>query len=69
MDWVKSSHSYSNGDCVETATCMLGVLVRDSEDPRGAMLLFRGSTWGEFLSQVKQQPDSKSALLDAHPVS
>jgi hypothetical protein len=35
-DWVKSSHSGPNGNCVETARNMPGlVAVRDSKDPTG----------------------------------
>lgn len=51
VEWVKSTHSTTNGECVEVATLSDGsVAVRDSKDPEGAVLRF---TRGEMLAFVR----------------
>lgn len=53
LTWRKSSYSGSNGgQCVEVAAPG-PVLVRDTKDPRGAMLEFAPETWEKFAEQVK----------------
>jgi hypothetical protein len=52
VNWIKSSRSNGNGDCVEVALAPEGsddVLVRDSKDPEGPMLRFPRQVWWEFL--------------------
>jgi len=52
--WVKSSFSFSNGNCVEV-TGLPGdsVGIRDSRDPGGPVLSFTRAEWAAFLaSQV-----------------
>jgi hypothetical protein len=52
--WTKSSHSFGNGDCVETAPLPGGhVAVRDSKDKAGPVLLFTPSEWRAFVGGVK----------------
>jgi hypothetical protein len=54
--WVKSSFSYSNGDCVEVRACPGDsgcVEVRDSKDPDGPTLHFTGSEWGAFIEGAR----------------
>jgi hypothetical protein len=53
LTWRKSSYSGSNGgQCVEVAAPG-PVLVRDTKDPRGAVLEFAPETWQKFADQVK----------------
>jgi len=52
--WVKSSHSFANGNCVEVAASEGLVAVRDSKGKTGPVLLVSGSTWGVLLAAVKR---------------
>jgi len=47
--WVKSSFSFSNGNCVEVAGLGRMVGLRDSKDPEGPVLHFTPSEWSAFL--------------------
>ncbi len=51
--WVKSSLSFSNGNCVEVASLTGGIGVRDSKDPAGPILRFTPSEWDAFLGGVR----------------
>jgi hypothetical protein len=53
LGWRKSSRSANNGACVEVATDILGVAVRDSKHPDRATLRFPSATWTQFLADVK----------------
>jgi hypothetical protein len=57
-NWHKSSHSFSNSNCVQVASrqSLHGTeqLVRDSQDPAGPVLVFSSATWHAFLRDVKQ---------------
>ncbi|MFF0775304.1 DUF397 domain-containing protein [Nonomuraea wenchangensis] len=54
-EWRKSSASGDNGDCVEVATNLPGVVaVRDSKDPDGARLIFTPAEWAAFLSGARR---------------
>jgi hypothetical protein len=52
--WIKSSLSTYNGDCVEVAG-LAGetISVRDSKDPRGAVLSFSAAEWDAFIGGVR----------------
>lgn len=53
MDWRKSSYSGGNGgDCVELATGLAGVMVRDTKDRAGTELAFTFDAWREFLATL-----------------
>jgi hypothetical protein len=53
-NWVKSSLSFSNGNCVEVADLPDGgVGVRNSRDPRGSVLQFTPDEWHAFLGGVR----------------
>jgi hypothetical protein len=52
--WVKSSFSYSNGNCVEVASLYgAAVGVRDSKDVAGLVLRFTPDEWHAFLGGVR----------------
>ena len=49
--WVKSSFSFSNGNCVEVAGLGQMVGLRDSKDPGGPVLRFTPGEWSSFLQR------------------
>jgi Domain of unknown function (DUF397) len=52
--WVKSSLSFSNGNCVEVTSLPGGQIgVRDSKDPEGPVLRFTSGEWHAFLGGVR----------------
>ncbi len=53
MDWIKSSYSANEGQCVEIATLDNGTAIRDSKDPAGPVLRFTSAQWRAFLGAVK----------------
>ena len=54
LDWVKSSLSFSNGNCVEVASLADGgVGVRNSRDAGGSVLAFTPDEWHAFLGGVR----------------
>jgi hypothetical protein len=55
LNWVKSSLSFSNGNCVEVASLADGgVGVRNSRDAGGAVLAFTPDEWHAFLGGVRK---------------
>ncbi len=52
--WVKSSLSFSNGNCVEVASLADGEIgVRNSRDSEGAVLRFTPGEWRAFVGGVR----------------
>ena len=52
--WIKSSLSFSNGNCVEVAAFPGGdVGVRNSRDPDGPVLRFTPAEWRAFLGGAR----------------
>ena len=52
--WVKSSLSFSNGNCVEVANLPDGRIgVRHSKDSAGPILRFTSDEWDAFLGGVQ----------------
>lgn len=50
LEWIKSSYSTADGpDCVEVATALATVHVRDSKIPDGPRLALAPTTWATFL--------------------
>ena len=53
-DWRKSSYSTNNGNCVEVAQNLPGIVaVRDSKDPDGPVLVFTADEWRAFVSGAR----------------
>jgi Domain of unknown function (DUF397) len=54
IGWIKSSRSFSNGNCVEAASLPdEGIGVRDSKDPGGPVLRFTSGEWNAFLAGAR----------------
>jgi hypothetical protein len=52
--WMKSSLSFSNGNCVEVSSLAGGSIgVRDSKDSEGPVLRFTPDEWHAFLGGVR----------------
>ncbi len=53
--WFKSSRSGNQGDCVETALNLPGVVaVRDTKDRDGGTLTFSPEAWTGFVGLAKK---------------
>lgn len=53
-EWQKSSRSGSQGNCVEVAANLPGVIaIRDSKDPDGPLLTFTPAQWAAFTAAVR----------------
>jgi Domain of unknown function (DUF397) len=53
-EWRKSSYSGQDGNCVEVARNLPGlVAVRDSEKPDGVKLVISQETWRVFLKSLR----------------
>jgi hypothetical protein len=54
LNWIKSSLSFSNSNCVEVAALPGGfVAVRDSKHPDGPALQFTPGEWQAFVGGAK----------------
>jgi Domain of unknown function (DUF397) len=52
-EWHKSSHSSQDGNCVEVAHNLPGlVAVRDSKEPSAAKLVVSQETWRVFIREI-----------------
>ena len=52
--WHKSSHSSQDGNCVEVAANLPGVVaIRDSKDPDGPVLVVASEQWRGFVSALR----------------
>jgi Domain of unknown function (DUF397) len=53
-EWIKSSFSYANGNCLEVSGLSGNrIKVRDSKDPEGPVLDFTPAEWDAFLGGVR----------------
>jgi Domain of unknown function (DUF397) len=60
--WIKSSHSYANGNCVEVAGLPGGLIaVRNSRDRAGTVLRFTPDTWRAFLGGIRTRDAAQQA--------
>lgn len=54
IQWVKSSLSFANGNCVEVADLSSGEIgVRNSREASGAVLRFTPDEWHAFIGGVR----------------
>jgi hypothetical protein len=53
--WIKSSLSFSNGNCVEVASLPGDKIgVRNSRDPDGPVLTFTPGAWAAFVGRARR---------------
>jgi Domain of unknown function (DUF397) len=53
-EWRRSSRSYGSGQCVEVAARHGALIdVRDSKNPRAAVLRFTAAQWRDFVAGVR----------------
>jgi len=52
-EWVTSSYSGDNGECVEVMFTGVGFGVRDSKNPTGGTLTFTDTEWAAFTAGVR----------------
>ncbi|MEW1659706.1 DUF397 domain-containing protein [Streptomyces sp. NPDC093707] len=53
--WFRSSYSGANGDCVEAAVNLPGIVpVRDSMDPSGPALIVGATAFASFIREVRK---------------
>ncbi|WP_344331180.1 DUF397 domain-containing protein, partial [Kitasatospora putterlickiae] len=53
VHWRKSTYSNGQGDCIEVAGDLTGIVpVRDSKDPHGPTLTFTATAWQSFLTAI-----------------
>lgn len=53
LAWRKASLSTNNGACVEVAAGRQKIVLRDSKDPEGPVLVFTHAEWAAFLDGAK----------------
>jgi hypothetical protein len=54
QNWIKSSYSMTNGNCIEVAGLSRELIgVRDSKNPAGPVLGFRPAEWDAFVGHVR----------------
>ena len=53
-EWFKSSYSQQIGECVEVRLRTAGIDVRDSKNPRGAVVGVDAVAWLSFLAGVER---------------
>jgi hypothetical protein len=55
LQWIKSSLSFANGNCVQVARLPDGQIgVRDSKNPRQPILRFTPAQWHAFLAGARR---------------
>jgi len=58
LSWRTASRSAANGECVEVASALGRISIRDSKDPHGPILSYSADAFQSFLDAAK-----KAALL------
>jgi hypothetical protein len=51
--WRKSSRSMTNGNCPEIGAFESVIVIRDTANRRGGMLMFPAPAWEAFISSLK----------------
>ncbi|MCP2335260.1 DUF397 domain-containing protein [Actinomadura rupiterrae] len=57
LEWRKSSHSSSKGQCVEVAGTPNVLAIRDSKDPDGPHLILMPAAWDALAAAIKGVED------------
>jgi uncharacterized protein DUF397 len=54
--WRKSSYSGTQGNCVEVATNLPGIVaIRDSKNPDGEVLTVSRTSWAAFVAGLRRE--------------
>ncbi len=62
LQWRKARRSVNNGACVEAAPVGGQILIRDSTDRDGPVIIYSGRSWHVFVASAKAgrfDPDSR----------
>jgi hypothetical protein len=55
LTWRKSTHSADQGNCIEVGEVSASVLVRDSQDHSGPILVLSPGQWRRLLSHIRSE--------------
>jgi hypothetical protein len=53
LAWLKAHSSTANGQCVEVASAVGNIAIRDSKDPDGPILVYSASEFRAFLDGAR----------------
>jgi hypothetical protein len=53
LAWLKAQSSTANGQCVEIASAVGNIAIRDSKDPDGPILVYSASEFRAFLDGAR----------------
>lgn len=53
LTWLKAQYSTVNGQCVEVASTVDKVAIRDSKDPNGPILVYTANEFRAFLDRAR----------------
>lgn len=53
LAWLKAHSSTANGHCVEVASAVGNIAIRDSKDPNGPILVYTPSEFRAFLEGAR----------------
>ncbi len=53
LQWRTARRSAGNGACVQVAPVAGAILIRDSKDQQGPVVLYPGNSWRTFLGAAK----------------
>jgi len=54
VSWRTASYSVGNGACIQVASALGKVLLRDSKDPEGPVLSYSAAAFRSFLDATKR---------------
>jgi hypothetical protein len=55
LTWHKAQRSTYDGQCVEIASAVGNIAIRDSKDPDGAILIYSSAEFSAFLDGVRNR--------------
>jgi hypothetical protein len=52
-EWRKARRSMGNGNCVEISSTKSGIMVRDSQDLVGPVIVYSSDSWSKFAGEAR----------------